>query len=61
MFRPPVFREDRSEVLRQVIRDHPLATLVTHGPTGIVANLVPFTLAIGDDNEAILRARMSPK
>ncbi len=59
MFRPPVFREDRPEVLHDIIRRHPLATLITYGATGIVANLVPFTLATGPDGSLHLRAHLA--
>lgn len=44
MYVPPAFREDRPGVLHHLIRSHPLATLVTAGPAGLVANLVPFDL-----------------
>lgn len=47
MYRPPAFREDRPEVLHQMIRSHPLATLVTYGASGLAANLVPFSLVEG--------------
>ncbi len=45
MYRPPHFREDRPEVLHALMRAHPLATLVTAGAGGLMANLLPFTLA----------------
>ncbi len=44
MYRPPAFREDRPDRLYEAMRAHPLATLVTQGSTGLMANLVPFTL-----------------
>jgi transcriptional regulator len=59
MYRPPAFREDRRDVLHEAIRAHPLATLVTSGSSGLVANLIPFTLAgdiIGGD---VLRAHLA--
>ncbi|HSX54995.1 MAG TPA: FMN-binding negative transcriptional regulator [Sphingomonas sp.] len=55
MYRPPAFREDRPALLHAAIRAHPLATLVTHGPSGLTANLVPFTLVDGD----LLRAHLA--
>lgn len=45
MYQPPAFREDRPEILHALIRAHPLATLITAGPGGLLANLVPFTFA----------------
>lgn len=59
MYRPPAFREDRPELLHAAIRAHPLATLVTHGPSGLTANLVPFTLAAHEDGPDLLRAHLA--
>ena len=46
---PTAFREDRLEILHALIRAHPLATLITAGPSGLIANLVPFTLTDGGE------------
>jgi len=59
MYRPPAFREDRPELLHAAIRAHPLATLVTHGASGLAANLVPFTLVPGEDGPDLLRAHLA--
>lgn len=59
MYRPPAFREDRPELLHAAIRAHPLATLVTHGPSGLTANLVPFTLVSGEGSPDLLRAHLA--
>jgi transcriptional regulator len=45
MYLPPVFREERLNVLHALIRSHPLGTLITAGPGGLIANLAPFILA----------------
>lgn len=45
MYQPSAFREERLETLHELIRAHPLATLITAGSGGLVANLVPFILA----------------
>src|SRR5579871_477784 len=58
MYIPTAFREERPEVLRALIRAHPLASLVTHGENGLTANLVPFTL-IENENGDTLRAHMA--
>src|SRR5262249_10897455 len=47
MYLPAHFKEDRLSVLRQLIRDHPLATLVTLGPDGLVANHIPMEIEPG--------------
>ncbi len=58
MYRPPAFREDRSEVLHEAIRAHPLATLITCGESGLVANVIPFTLRVSREGE-VLRAHLA--
>lgn len=58
MYSPPAFREDRPEVLRALIRAHPLATLVTAGAGGLIANLVPFVSAATAQGD-VLRAHMA--
>lgn len=54
MYQPPAFREERPEVLHAAIRAHPLATLVTAGASGLIANLVPFALVGPDANDRLL-------
>lgn len=49
MYRPPVFREDRIDVLHDLIRAHPFATLITVGADGPEANHIPFALEPGVD------------
>ena len=45
MYEVPKFREDRPEVLHDLIAAHPFATLVTFGPDGQgVADLQPEAL-----------------
>ena len=42
MYLPPAFREDRTERLQQLMREHPLATLVTLGRDGLIASHIPL-------------------
>lgn len=58
MYQPPAFVEDRLPVLHDLIRAHPLATLITAGPGGIIANFVPFILVDGGE-KGILRAHIA--
>jgi transcriptional regulator len=58
MYLPPVFREDNLTTLHALIRAHPLATLITSGPGGLIANLVPF-LVVEDAAKGILRAHIA--
>ena len=42
MYTPPHFREDRIEVMRELMGRFPLAALVTVGPDGLEANHIPL-------------------
>lgn len=59
MYRPPVFREDRTVMLHALIRAHPLGTLITHGANGLMANLLPFTLVENENGSALLRTHLA--
>lgn len=59
MYQPPAFREDRIEVQHDLIRRYPLGLLVTAGPSGLVANAIPF-LVDGDGTAmGVLRAHLA--
>lgn len=55
---PSIFREERLEILHGVITAHPLATLITAGSNGLMANLIPFVLHDGG-KYGILRAHLT--
>lgn len=59
MYRPLAFREDRPDVLHTLIESHRLATLVTSGEGGLLANLVPFTLDRTSGRHGLLRAHLA--
>ena len=59
MYCPSFFREDRAEVQHAFIRNHPLGLLVSHGSTGLIANLLPFILKTGDNERGVLQAHMA--
>ena len=44
MYQTPHFREDRIDVLHDLIRANPFATLVAFGQEGLIANHLPFVL-----------------
>ncbi len=44
MYQTPHFREDRIDVLHDLIRAHPFATLVAFGQEGLIGNHLPFVL-----------------
>jgi len=58
MYQPSAFREERLETLHALIRAHPLATLITGGPGGLIANFVPFTL-VDTGEKGTLRAHIA--
>lgn len=55
---PSMFKEERLEVLHGLMSAHPLATLITSGSDGLIANLIPFSLHYGGDY-GILRAHLA--
>ena len=63
MYQPTAFREERLETLHALIRAHPLATLITAGSDGIIANFVPFILvdagAVDTGHKGTLRAHIA--
>jgi transcriptional regulator len=59
MYLPALFREDRLEALHALIRSHPLGLLISHGPGGLLANLLPFVLKSGDSERGVLQAHMA--
>lgn len=44
MYLPPLFREDRLDVLQECIRAHPLGLLISAGPGSLQANPIPFLI-----------------
>lgn len=48
MYQPPHFRVGDPAELASVIRAHPLGLLITNGPSGLMANPVPFLLDEGE-------------
>jgi transcriptional regulator len=59
MYLPPLFREDRLEVLHGLIRSHPLGLLISHGSSGLLANLLPFVLESEGSERGVLKAHMA--
>jgi transcriptional regulator len=47
MYQLPQFIETREDVLHSLISAHPLGLLITHGPSGLLANAIPFLLEPG--------------
>jgi len=58
MYLPPAFAETDPEALAALIAAHPLGLLVSAGPAGAMANLVPFLLA-QEEERFVLRAHLA--
>jgi transcriptional regulator len=59
MYTPAHFRESRPAVLRAFIARHPLGALITHGPDGLTADLVPMQLLAEGDAAGVLRGHVA--
>jgi len=59
MYNPPHFREERVEILHQLIQQHSLATLVTLGVDGLIANHMPLVLDPAPAPLGTLRGHLS--
>ncbi|MDP3409281.1 FMN-binding negative transcriptional regulator [Bosea sp. (in: a-proteobacteria)] len=59
MYEPSHFKVDDREALFAVMRAHPLATLVTAGEGGLIANPVPFVLHAEEGEQGVLRAHLA--
>jgi transcriptional regulator len=59
MYTPSHFSETRAEPLRQLLRDHPLGLLVTHGPQGLDANPLPFLFDEAPGTPGVLTAHVA--
>jgi transcriptional regulator len=59
MYMPSHFEEKRPELLHQLMREHPLGTLVTLGADGLNANHLPFEFDPHSAPPGILRAHVA--
>lgn len=59
MYVPAHFQESDPKVLHELIRQHPLGVLVTHGTQGLDANHIPFELDVEAGKAGILRAHVA--
>ena len=61
MYIPPSFKEERPEVLHALMRERPLALLVSHGPDGLDATPVPFVFYAPENAQGlgVLRAHLA--
>lgn len=59
MYTPSHFKEERPELLHQLVREHPLGMLITLGDQGLEANPIPFLLDVDASGQAVLRAHVA--
>lgn len=59
MFQPPHFREERLDVLHDLIRSHPLGLLISNSSGGPIANPLPFLIGESVSANGVLLAHMS--
>ena len=59
MYIPPAFQESRPEVLRHLIRTHPLGWLISDGSLGLEATPLPFLLYPQEGPNGLLRAHIA--
>ncbi|MDE3177445.1 MAG: FMN-binding negative transcriptional regulator [Pseudomonadota bacterium] len=59
MYEPPLHRQNDLAAIHALIRAHPLALLVSHGPSGLLANAIPFTLVEDGSRFGLLRCHLA--
>jgi len=59
MYQPPHFREDRRAVQHALIRAHPLGLIISAGPGGLQANLIPFLIDSAAYDKGTLLAHLA--
>jgi transcriptional regulator len=59
MYSPPQFEQPDIEVMHELIRNHPLATLITQGKKGIDANHIPLYLSPLPEPFGVLRGHIA--
>lgn len=59
MYVPAHFNEPRTEVLHDLIKQHPFGMLVTHGASGLDANHIPFELDAKPGQMGLLTAHVA--
>ena len=64
MYQPPHFNEDSPATQHALIRAFPLGLLISNGPSGVIANPIPFLVDPEAGEQGVLRchvARANPQ
>jgi transcriptional regulator len=59
MYEPPLHRQDDLAEIHAMIRARPFGLLISHGPSGLQASSVPFTLVDDGSAYGMLRAHLA--
>ncbi len=59
MYEPPLHKQEDLAAQHALIRAHPLGLLVSHGPSGLLANAIPFLIDAEKGKFGVLRAHMA--
>ena len=59
MYEPPLHRQPELAAQHALIRSHPLGLLVSHGPSGLLANAIPFLIFPEEGKLGTLRAHVA--
>jgi transcriptional regulator len=59
MYIPPAFAEDDPEILRRIIDETRLATLVTATPEGLIATPLPLVFEAGEGGHGVLHGHVA--
>jgi transcriptional regulator len=59
VYLPPIFREDRLEVMHDLMRAHPFATLVSFDGDALVANHLPLMIDQGASERGTLKGHVA--
>ncbi len=59
MFQPPIFREERTDVMQALMREHPFATVVSSATGTLTADHVPLVLHGDQGERGLLRGHVA--
>ena len=59
MYEPPLHRQEDISAQHALIRAHPLGLLISHGPSGLLANSIPFILVEDGSRFGMLRCHLA--
>ncbi len=59
MYEPPLHKQSDLAAQHALIRAHPLGLLISHGPSGLLANAIPFLIFPEESKLGVLRAHVA--